>query len=71
MNAGDAASGPTVAAEVEMSKEMKKKEFGRALEIFSAAETKNVQAACLPALCTVLGQCARCRDQSAHCLANR
>ena len=71
MKAGDAASGPTVAAEVEMSKEMKKKEFGRALEIFSAAETKNVQAACLPTLCTVLGQCARCRDQSAHCLANR
>lgn len=49
MEDSEASSGPTVAAEVEMAKEMKQKDFGRALEIFSAAATKNVNAACLPA----------------------
>ena len=52
MEDSEASSGPTVAAEVEMAKEMKQKDFGRALEIFSAAATKNVNAASA-SLCTV------------------
>ena len=47
------ATGPTMAAEVEMAKEMKQNNYGRALEIFSAASTKNVRSACQP-LRTVL-----------------
>jgi len=39
MEASEASSGPTVAAEVEMAKEMKQKDYGRALEIFTAAAT--------------------------------
>ena len=71
MEASEASSGPTVAAEVEMAQEMKQKDYGRALEIFTAAATKNVNATCLPAQCTVLGQCADCRDPPAHFLTNR
>ena len=37
------ATGPAMAAEVEMAKEMKQNNYGRALEIFSAATTKNVR----------------------------
>ena len=47
------ATGPAMAAEVEMAKEMKQDNYGRALEIFSAATTKNVRSACQP-LRTVL-----------------
>ena len=47
------ATGPAMAAEVEMAKEMKQNNYGRALEIFSAAATKNVRSAC-QTLCTVL-----------------
>ena len=47
------ATGPAMAAEVEMAKEMKQDNYGRALEIFSAAATKNVRSACQP-LRTVL-----------------
>ena len=47
------ATGPAMAAEVEMAKEMKQNNYGRALEIFSAAATKNVRSACQP-LRTVL-----------------
>ena len=73
MEGSEASSGPTVAAEVEMAKSMKAKDFTRALEIFTAAAAKNVRATmgCLPALCTVLGQCAPCRERSAHLPANR
>ena len=47
------ATGPAMAAEVEMAKEMKQDNYGRALEIFSAATTKNVRSTC-QTLCTVL-----------------
>ena len=61
------ATGPTMAAEVEMAKEMKQDNYGRALEIFSAATTKNVRSACQPLRTVLLVRVrACCRDRPSH-----
>ena len=66
------ATGPTMAAEVEMATEMKRKDYGRALEIFSAVTTKNVRSACQP-LRSVLRVRVRacCRDRPSQYATDR